>query len=85
MGSLAPTYRPSYTPPEVKKKEPVQVKVVDVSSVEVGTIVMHKAFGPGRVIKLESGYISIEFYEFDNRIKLFPFPGAFNDGFLSCS
>ncbi len=83
MSSLAPTYRPSYTPPEAKKKEISPVKEVDVSAVKVGSIVNHKAFGPGHVLKIENGYITIEFYEFDNRVKEFPFPGAFNSGFLN--
>ena len=85
MASLSPTYRPSYTPPVVERKAPVAPPAaeVDVSGITIGSVVRHKAFGPGKVTKIDGGYITVLFYEFDDRVKTFPFPGAFESGFLS--
>jgi len=85
MTSLSPTYRPSYTPPVVERKAPVAPPAaeVDVSGITIGSVVRHKAFGPGKVTKIDGGYITVLFYEFDDRVKTFPFPGAFESGFLS--
>ena len=85
MESLAPTYRPSYTPPtaanpQEKKKSVVEV---DVSKVKVGSKVHHKAFGDGEIVSLDDDSISVMFYDFDNRIKPFNFPGAFLDNYLT--
>ena len=85
MESLAPTYRPSYTPPTVSKPE-VKIKPavdVDVSGVKIGTTVIHKAFGEGKVVALDNELIKVAFADFDNKVKQFNFPGAFIDGFLS--
>ena len=80
---VAPTYRPSYTPPVPQRKSsPIPKAEVDVSDIGIGSVVRHKAFGPGRVTEMGGGYITVCFYEFDDRIKEFSFPGAFADGFL---
>lgn len=85
MESLAPTYRPSYTPPTSSKPEEKKKPIVevDVSGVRVGTMVNHKAFGEGKVVAIEDDIIKVAFIEFDNKEKRFNFPGAFLDGFLS--
>lgn len=53
---------------------------IDLSNVKAGVGVKHKAFGNGVVRKIEDGRIYVEFGEAE---KLFQFPGAFNNGFLS--
>lgn len=76
-----PTYRPSYVPPTpsvtpVVKKPTVHI---DTSKVHAGTIVSHKAFGPGQVKGIDGGLIVVTFAGVD---KKFQFPGAFEQGFL---
>lgn len=76
-----PTYRPSYVPPTpsvtpVVKKPTVHI---DASKVHAGTIVSHKAFGPGQVKGVDGGLIVVTFAGVD---KKFQFPGAFEQGFL---
>lgn len=76
-----PTYRPSYVPPSpsvapVVKKPTVHI---DTSKVHAGTIVSHKAFGPGQVKGIDGGLIVVVFGGVD---KKFQFPGAFEQGFL---
>ena len=76
-----PTYRPSYVPPTpsvtpVVKKPTVHI---DTSKVHAGTIVSHKAFGPGQVKGIDGGLIVVTFAGVD---KQFQFPGAFEQGFL---
>ena len=76
-----PTYRPSYVPPTpsvtpVAKKPTVHI---DASKVHAGTIVSHKAFGPGQVKGVDGGLIVVTFAGVD---KKFQFPGAFEQGFL---
>ena len=76
-----PTYRPSYVPPTpsvtpVVKKPTVYI---DTSKVHAGTIVSHKAFGPGQVKGIDGGLIVVTFAGVD---KKFQFPGAFEQGFL---
>ena len=76
-----PTYRPSYVPPTpsvtpVAKKPTVHI---DTSKVHAGTIVSHKAFGPGQVKGVDGGLIVVTFAGVD---KKFQFPGAFEQGFL---
>lgn len=58
-----PTYRPSYVPPTpsvtpVAKKPTVHI---DTSKVHAGTIVSHKAFGPGQVKGIDGGLIVVTF------------------------
>lgn len=73
------TYRPAYVPPA---PDPVIRKPVinaDVSGIRAGTNVSHKAFGSGRVKKIDKGIITVTF---DGKDKKFQFPGAFEQGFL---
>lgn len=62
----------------VGKKE---VKSFDPSEVDVGSVVIHKAFGEGVVksINYEGGTINVAF---GKNIKMFQFPGGFVNGFL---
>lgn len=54
---------------------------VDIKKMVIGVKVKHKAFGKGTVVKSDGKVITVEF---DGNIqKRFPFPGAFQDGFLS--
>lgn len=63
--------------PKIEKKD--EKPKVDTSGVAVGGTVKHKLFGPGTVIKLSGGIISIDF---GKGKKDFTFPGAFEEGFL---
>ncbi len=63
--------------PEPVKKE--GKPTVDTSSVAVGVTVHHKTFGPGKVIQLGGGYITVVFEQGEKR---FVFPGALENGFL---
>ena len=74
-----PTYRPSYVPPAPAAVKKVEIPAVDVSGIKAGTTVLHKAFGKGRVSKIDSIYIYVTF---DGVEKKFQFPGAFQQGFL---
>lgn len=58
------------------KPEPLQI---DTSNITPGVTVMHKAFGNGTVVSVDSNRILIDF---DGIEKKFPFPGAFLYGFL---
>ena len=74
-----PTYRPAYGPPAPIAPQSKEVQLVDVSGVEAGTAVLHKAFGEGTVSKIDGGVIYVVF---DGVEKKFQFPGAFQQGFL---
>lgn len=64
----------------VKKVEPKpEIKHVDVSWVNVGGLVNNGFYGDGEVVELSKGYIKVKF---TNAIKEFPFPNAFDEGFL---
>ena len=58
------------------KPEPLPV---DTSGITPGATVMHKAFGSGTVVNIEGNRILINFNGIE---KKFPFPGAFQYGFL---
>ncbi|MGN0645694.1 MAG: GIY-YIG nuclease family protein [Mogibacterium kristiansenii] len=79
--AIGGTYRPSYVPPA--PQAPVQkihsIKV-DTNGVKPGTIVKHKAFGTGEVKGIDGSQIVVTFKGKD---KIFQFPGAFEQGFLS--
>ena len=62
------------TMPPPKKQE------MDISSIKVGSVLRHKAFGLGTVKELNGGRIIVTF---DGLDKLFQFPGAVQQGFLS--
>lgn len=66
---------PSASEPVQKVEKPK----VNTSRVAVGVTVQHKTFGPGKVIELDGGYITVAF---EQGQKLFVFPDAFENGFL---
>lgn len=74
--SEPPTAAPQPITPRLRDED------FDPSSVSEGMRVYHKGLGMGRITKIEhkNGYIYIEF---GGNEKLFMFPGAFIDGFLS--
>jgi len=76
--SIASAYgvKPSTTPTPAPKQEKPKV---DVSGVAIGGKVKHGKFGDGRIITLDSNYITIQFGEGEKR---FIFPDAFENGFL---
>lgn len=73
------TYRSAYVPPAPVTPKNEEVQLVDVSGVEVGVAVLHKAFGEGTVNKIDGGVIYVLF---DGVEKKFQFPGAFQQRFL---
>lgn len=73
------TYRPSFVPPTPVTAVKKEIPKADVSSVKVGVIVKHKAFGDGVVKSIDNSLITVEFGGID---KKFQFPGAFDQGFL---
>lgn len=50
-----------------------------LDSIEVGDTVRHKAFGEGTVVSLDEGHIVVHL---GGKDRMFPFPGAFEQGFL---
>jgi len=66
-----------------KEKEPeIKKPSFDKTSVSIGSIVTHKAFGEGEVIELDDDIIKVRFSNYPAP-KMFEFPGAFINGFLS--
>ncbi|MBI9052006.1 MAG: GIY-YIG nuclease family protein [Anaerolineaceae bacterium] len=66
--------------PIAPKPEPKEEKSqVDTSGVAVGITVLHKNFGPGKVIELGTSFITVVFREGKKR---FSFPESFENGFL---
>ena len=57
-----------------------QKKQIDTSSIKVGSVLRHKAFGVGEVTAMEGKYILVAFQDAEKR---FLFPGAILQGFLS--
>ena len=55
---------------------------IDTSGIKAGSVLTHKAFGPGTVKEIKNGIIVVTF---DGNDKRFQFPGAFHQGFLSIS
>jgi hypothetical protein len=79
--AIGNTYRPAYIPPK-PSVPPTTVKpkaTVDTSKIHAGTVVTHKAFGPGQVKGIDGGLLVVTFNGTD---KKFQFPGAFEQGFL---
>ncbi len=66
---------PTAPTPAQKEEKPK----ADTSGVAVGVTVQHKVFGPGKVIELGGGYITVAF---EQGRKQFVFPDAFDNGFL---
>lgn len=82
-------YRPAFVPPTPGAPIPkMSVKKAEFNArdVHAGTLVRHKAFGLGEVKGIEGSRIVVSFRgqdkQFQNSRK-FPFPGAFEQGFLS--
>ena len=59
---------------------PPQKKEIDTSNIRVGSVLRHKVFWLGTVKELKGGRIIVTF---DGVEKLFQFPGAVQQGFLS--
>lgn len=65
---------------QVQKEQPEKKSVVlDLSAVQVGATVSHKAFGNGTVISLDNSHIKVAFGDMQ---KTFLYPDAFIQGFL---
>ena len=80
----APAIRPQPVLPKPLKQTittpPPKKKEIDTSNIKVGSVLQHKAFGQGTVKELKGGRIIVTF---DGVEKLFQFPGAVQQGFLS--
>jgi len=63
-----------------RKTEEKPKKKVDVSNIDIGSIVWHKAFGEGEVIELDDTRIWIKF---GKAKKMFAFPDVFQTGLLA--
>ena len=63
---------PSVAPPARPSRQ-------QLDSIEVGDVVRHKAFGEGTVVSLDEGHIVVHL---GGKDRMFPFPGAFEQGFL---
>ena len=77
-------YRPAFVPPTPETPTPkksVKKAEFNASDVHAGTLVRHKAFGLGKVTGIEGSRIVVCFQGQQSR--KFPFPGAFEQGFLS--
>lgn len=73
---------PVETPePAAKAPAPVPARPSrqQLDSIEVGDVVRHKAFGEGTVVSLDEGHIVVHL---GGKDRMFPFPGAFEQGFL---
>lgn len=64
---------------KIRNKPALKPLQIDTSDILPGVTVMHKAFGNGQVISVDSNRILINFNGIE---KKFPFPGAFLYGFL---
>lgn len=53
--------------------------IINCYSVEVGTTLTHKAFGKGKVIKIDDRLMTVSFGEAE---KKFQFPDAIKNGFF---
>ena len=82
-------YRPAFVPPTPEAPTPkksVKKAEFNASDVHAGTLVRHKAFGLGEVKGIEGSRIVVSFQGKDKKYqnsRTFPFPGAFEQGFLS--
>lgn len=64
---------------EVPAAVPARPSRQQLDSIEVGDVVRHKAFGEGTVVSLDEGHIVVHL---GGKDRMFPFPGAFEQGFL---
>lgn len=81
-----PTYRPAFVPPRpaAPAPRPAPTSRPDLSRVDAGAAVVHRAFGRGTVVRIEpakggNAHIRVRFGKTERN---FGFPGAFYDGFL---
>lgn len=65
--------------PEPAAEVPARPSRQQLDSIEVGDVVRHKAFGEGTVVSLDEGHIVVHL---GGKDRMFPFPGAFEQGFL---
>ncbi len=75
----APSSHPPFASPVSAAPKKEDQAAADISGVIPGACVRHKAFGFGRVIRIEKGTILVSF---DGVEKKFQFPGEFRQGFL---
>lgn len=73
---IVPTHHVPSKPAAQKNERNI---LSDISTAAPGTIVRHKAYGEGMVMRIADGRIFVFFGGIE---KKFPFPNAFNDGFL---
>ncbi len=64
---------------DVPAAVPARPSRQQLDSIEVGDVVRHKAFGEGTVVSLDEGHIVVHL---GGKDRMFPFPGAFEQGFL---
>lgn len=64
---------------EAPAAAPARPSRQQLDSIEVGDTVRHKAFGEGTVVSLDEGHIVVHL---GGKDRMFPFPGAFEQGFL---
>ena len=81
---VTPTYRPAFVPPKPAAPAPRPAPVkVDLSAVREGAIVVHRAFGEGRIEEIRrDGQGTCVMVRFARATKEFRIPGAFEQGFL---
>lgn len=53
---------------------------LDLANLHIYDFVLHKTFGEGIILAVESGYVTVDFSNF---VKRFVFPNAFSDGYLT--
>ena len=74
--AAAPEPEPTAEAPAAPPARPSRQQL---DSIEVGDVVRHKAFGEGTVVSLDEGHIVVHL---GGKDRMFPFPGAFEQGFL---
>ncbi len=73
---VADNSKDSYTTDNLKE----DLKEVDLSKLHIGSVVINKKYGEGKITAVKKGKILISF---SDTIKSFQFPGAFEAGFLT--
>lgn len=66
--------------PDKPKSNPLESTTIDLSKLRVGTIVINKKYGEGRISKFKPGKVLIAFHD---SLKTFQMPQAFEKGFLT--
>jgi hypothetical protein len=82
-----PIPAPTKPKPVAEKPQPIPIiskpitpKQIDISGIQVGSVLRHKAFGMGTVMEISKGIVLVAF---DIGEKKFQFPAAIQQGFLS--